>query len=220
MLLKLYHGSPNIVQRPEYGKGKPYNDYGAGFYMTEHSELAGEWAVADGTDGFINEYKFEAEGLNVLKLDSDNYTALNWLAILADNRRFRDTSPVMKRSKQWLLDNYLIDLDPFDLIIGYRADDSYFSFARAFLENTITLEQLSLAMKLGKLGEQFVIRSRAAFDRLEFVDFKVAMGSEFFPLRKRRDESARLEYRKMLEDDMPNGLYIRDLMKETGGQKQ
>ena len=32
----LYHGSPEIVRKPEYGKGKPYNDYGRGFYCTEN----------------------------------------------------------------------------------------------------------------------------------------------------------------------------------------
>ena len=27
----LYHGSPEIIKKPEYGKGKTYNDYGRGF---------------------------------------------------------------------------------------------------------------------------------------------------------------------------------------------
>ena len=42
------------------------------------------------------------------------------------------------------------------MIIGYRADDSYFSFANAFLNNTLSLEQLKEAMYLGKLGEQVI----------------------------------------------------------------
>ena len=43
------------------------------------------------------------------------------------------------------------------LFIGYRADDSYFSFANAFLNNTISLEQLRKAMYLGKLGKPEVL---------------------------------------------------------------
>ncbi|MBR2627880.1 MAG: DUF3990 domain-containing protein, partial [Peptococcaceae bacterium] len=39
-------------------------------------------------------------------------------------------------------------------MIGYRADDSYFSFANAFLNNTLSLRQLEKAMMLGKHGEQ------------------------------------------------------------------
>ena len=44
----LFHGSPVIVKEPSLEKGKPYNDYGRGFYCTEHVELAKEWACASG----------------------------------------------------------------------------------------------------------------------------------------------------------------------------
>ena len=37
--LILYHGSPEIIQTPVFGKGKSYNDYGRGFYCTEHLKL-------------------------------------------------------------------------------------------------------------------------------------------------------------------------------------
>lgn len=30
---KLYHGSPVIVERSEFGYGKTYNDYGLGFLL-------------------------------------------------------------------------------------------------------------------------------------------------------------------------------------------
>ena len=56
-----------------------------------------------------------------------------------------------------------------DFIKGYRADDSYFSFAAAFLNNTISLSQLEKAMVLGKLGEQIVAKSEKAFDRLAYI---------------------------------------------------
>ena len=29
--ITLYHGSAEIIEKPEFGKGKPYNDYGLGF---------------------------------------------------------------------------------------------------------------------------------------------------------------------------------------------
>lgn len=46
MKLRLYHGSENIIEVPEYGKGMRNNDYGRGFYCTEDIELAREWACA------------------------------------------------------------------------------------------------------------------------------------------------------------------------------
>lgn len=65
-------------------------------------------------------------------------------------------------AKTYLLEELLPNYDPYDLIVGYRADDSYFSFANAFLNNTLSLEQLRKAMFLGKLGEQVVLKSEKA----------------------------------------------------------
>lgn len=142
----IYHGSSEIVKQPVYGKGKPYNDYGIGFYCTEHLELAKEWACTKNIDGFVNEYELDLTHLKVLHLSE--YSILHWLALLMVNRRFRISTPVMRRGFQWLKDNFLIDITGYDVIIGYRADDSYFSFARAFINNEISLTQLSYAMKL------------------------------------------------------------------------
>lgn len=209
----LYHGSHEIVQEPKFGLGKEYNDYGQGFYLTEDPGLAGEWAVNSGRDGYVSRYELDMDDLNILYLNSEEYSILHWLALLVDNRRFRISTPVMAGARDWLMDNYLIDLGFYDAVIGYRADDSYFAFAKDFLNNSITLGQLSGAMKLGKLGEQFVIKSRFAFEILEFKGFEPIESSQFYPRRKARDEIARTEYRKMLEKESEDGVYIRDLMR-------
>ena len=155
----IYHGSNEIIKKPLYGKGRLTNDYGMGFYCTEHLELAKEWACNESVDGYVNKYEIDIENLSVLNLCSKEYTVLHWLALLVKYRTFRISTPLMKNSVEWLLENYLIDLSSYDIVIGYRADDSYFSFARAFINNEISLDQLSYAMKLGKLGEQIVLKS-------------------------------------------------------------
>lgn len=210
----LYHGSPEIIRQPVFGKGKSYNDYGRGFYCTEHLELAKEWACTENTDGYANKYEIETSDLNVLNLSSEEYTILHWLALLMEHRVFRISTPVMKRGAQWLRNNYLIDLAPYDVVIGYRADDSYFSFARAFVNNEISLTQLSYAMRLGKLGEQVVLKSPAAFERIQFVSYEIAFNTEYYAKRKTRDDEARQAYRDELEKDDMNGLYMRDIIRE------
>ena len=35
MIKQIYHGSSNIIERHLFGYGKPYNDYGLGFYSTD-----------------------------------------------------------------------------------------------------------------------------------------------------------------------------------------
>ncbi|MBQ8040804.1 MAG: DUF3990 domain-containing protein, partial [Lachnospiraceae bacterium] len=151
-ILTLFHGSANIIQTPVFGAGKPYNDYGLGFYCTENIELAKEWACSAELDGYANQYEFNTKGLSVLSLTDGEYTILHWLAILLENRKFRTGASVAASAKKYLLENFLTDYRKYDVIKGYRADDSYFSFATAFLNNTISLSKLEKAMRLGKLG--------------------------------------------------------------------
>ena len=212
--LILYHGSPSILKQPIYGYGKTYNDYGQGFYCTQHLELAKEWACSEGLDGFANKYEIETDNLNILNLSSNKYNILNWLAILLENRQLRLSSPIEKRSRDYLLKNFLIEYKQYDCIIGYRADDSYFSFARSFISNTISLKQLSYAMKLGELGEQFVLKSEKAFKNLNFIDYTIADNSIYYNKRKLRDTQVRQAFFKQLEEDDKNGIYIRDIINQ------
>lgn len=212
--LILYHGSPEIVRKPEYGKGKPYNDYGTGFYCTESLDLAREWACGENTDGFVNRYEINPAELKILNLSSERYTILHWLALLMKYRSIRVSTPTMKRGIEWLTGHYLPKIEQYDAIIGYRANDSYFSFARAFVSNEISLRQLSYAMRLGELGEQFVLKSEKAFSLIQFISSEEVPNAVYFPKRKQRDDKARAAYREELERDDLNGLFIRDIVKE------
>ena len=209
----LYHGSPEIVIKPEFKFGKLYNDYGSGFYCTEHLELAKEWAVTEGVDGYSNKYEIDTSGLSILNLSSEDYTILHWLAILIDYRRFQITTTVMRRGVEYLRENFLVDISPYDIITGYRADDSYFKFAKAFLSNQISLAQLSYAMRLGRLGEQFVLKSPAAFERIKFISYETCDSSVYYPKRKERNDTARAAFNAELEKDDIDGIFMRDLIR-------
>lgn len=211
--LILYHGSSEIIEKPIFGKGKAYNDYGRGFYCTENFELAKEWACTEGIDGYANQYEIETDGLKILNLSSGEYTVLHWLALLMTYRKLRLSTPVMKRGAEWLKEHFLVNIEDYDVIIGYRADDSYFSFARAFVSNEISLGQLSHAMKLGKLGEQFVLKSREAFEAIQFVSYVASDNTIYYARRKARDDAARAVFFAELERDDMDGIYIRDLIR-------
>ena len=212
--LILYHGSTEIIEQPVFGKGKAYNDYGQGFYCTEHLERAKEWACNENVDGYANRYEIETDGLNILKLSSDQYTILNWLALLMLHRKGRLSTPVSRRGRDYLIEHFLPDFEGYDAIIGYRADDSYFSFARSFVSNEISLRQLALAMKLGKLGEQFVLKSEKAFEAIRFLDYTVADNTIYYAKRKTRDDEARAAYQREFEIEDLNGIFMRDIIRE------
>ena len=210
--ITLFHGSKKIVEAPTFGEGKKTNDFGLGFYCTETEELAKEWAVSSLQDGFSNRYTLDTEYMNILNLNSPEYTILNWIAVLVEHRIFSIKTPVARRAKRYLIDNFGINVNAYDLITGYRADDSYFDYAESFLNNGISVEQLAKAMRLGKLGEQIVLKSQFAFSRIKFQGFEVAEKEEFYVLRKSRDDEANQLYLEMLEEES-DGLYIQDIIR-------
>ena len=211
-LITIYHGSKQIVEVPTFGLGRKNNDFGLGFYCTESNDLAKEWAVSSLSDGFSNRYTLDTEYLNTLNLNSPNYPILNWIAVLVEHRLFSIKTPIARRAKQYLTEHFGVNVNAFDLITGYRADDSYFDFAEAFLNNAITVEQLSRAMRLGKLGEQIVIKSQFAFSKIKYEGFEVARKDEFYVLRKARDDEANQTYLDIQEEET-DGLYVQDIIR-------
>ena len=212
----LYHGSDHIIEKPVFGEGKPYNDYGRGFYCTEHIELAKEWACATGSDGYANRYQMELAGLNVLNLNAPEYNILNWLAILLENRKFNVSDGLPRRAKAYILENFKVNYKQYDIIVGYRADDSYFSYAGDFVNGTLSLSDLSGAMRLVKRCEQVVFKSKKAFEALTFIEGIKAPREEYFAKYKQRDEKARGKYRMIANKPVvEDEIYVIDIIRNN-----
>ena len=145
----LFHGSSEIINNPQFGKGNLHNDYGLGFYCTENLELAKEWACSNVSGGYVNKYSIDLTNLSVLNLSEKEYNILNWISLLLNNRTFSLNNQIASEGKDYLIQNFMPNIENFDIIIGYRADDSYFAFAQDFLNNAISVKTLENAMKLG-----------------------------------------------------------------------
>ncbi len=72
--MKIYHGSQSVIEVPQYGLDKAGNDFGLGFYCTESEDLAKEWSVQPHRDGFANAYDIDIDGLNILRLNTPDFT--------------------------------------------------------------------------------------------------------------------------------------------------
>lgn len=156
-----------------------------------------------------------ADGLSILYLNHEPYHILNWLSILLKNRTFVVSQGFPFEARRYLLSNFLPDYERYDVIVGYRADDSYFSFANAFLNNTISLEQLNIAMKLGKLGEQVVLKSEKAFSSLIFTESIPVDSSLYYPKRMARDRQARDGFKQMESAiSTADAVYMIDILRQ------
>lgn len=211
----IYHGSKNIIKSPKYGKGNIFNDYGLAFYTTEDINLAKEWSVERNRSGYANEYEIDFSDFDVLNLNDEKYSILNWLAILIDNRIFEIQTDFGQEALAYLKEYFLLDYKSADVIVGYRADDSYFSFAQDFINNTISINTLKAAMKLGQLGTQMAIKSEKAFNALEFKGYEFADFREWYPLKEIRDTAARRKYSEMRQKPWKRGeIYIMNIIDE------
>ena len=215
MIRKLYHGSPNIVEKPKFGYGKSYNDYGLGFYCTDSLEMAKEWGASIDRNGYANCYELDCTGLTILDLNGPRFCILHWLAVLLENREFDVPSGLALEAKEYIRANFAVDYQSYDAIVGYRADDSYFSFAQDFINGTISYRQLNNALHLGKLGQQFVLKSERAFERIRFTGYEIAESGTWYAKKMLRDKSARREYFSVERNKRQRGdLYIIQIIDE------
>lgn len=213
--ITIYHGSDHIIREPEFGFGKRYNDYGMGFYCTREEKMACEWAVSKNRDGYVNAYDIDMTEMKVLELNSSAYTILHWLTILLENRTLDIKTPIAAEAKKYLLSHFKTDYESKDIIVGYRADDSYFSFAEDFLNNTISYRQLEKAMLLGNLGEQIVLKSEKAFQRLNYQNSIICETGIWYPKKVLRDRNVRKDYFDLEKNTWQKGdIYVMQIIEE------
>ena len=214
--IKLLHGTDHIIEVPDINIGSQYNDYGRGFYCTKIDEMACEWACKKNTDGFVNIYDFDDDGLKVLNLLDGQHTILNWIALLLQYRTLKLDTELSVDARDYIIGHYSVDLSGYDVVIGYRADDSYFQYAEAFVSNSLPLRSLNKALRLGKLGEQTVVISQKGFERLKFSNAYPADKNIYYPKFLDRDTRARETYRKEIRNSKSyrDDIFVLDILRE------
>lgn len=212
----LLHGTDHIIEVPDINIGNEHNDYGKGFYCTKAEEMAKEWACKQNTDGFVNRYELNTDALKFLDLTDGQHTVLNWIAILLKYRTFKLNSEIAIDARDYIIEHYSVNISDYDVVIGYRADDSYFQYAESFVSNGLPLRSLNKALRLGKLGEQTVLVSQKAFDQIKFIDAAPVSKDEYYPKFIDRDSSARKAFKqeikksKVYRDD----IFVLDILRE------
>lgn len=172
-IITLYHGTKLDNFTPDHNFKNPKNDYGSGLYMTRDLDKAKQWAMSkyNNTDkGYAYGYEIDLSDLNIL--DLSKVDSLVWLAILVNNRRLgdkHDYNVLLENRQKLLIEKYGLDLSEYDIIYGYRADDSYYKYATEFITGAIYKEVLDQALMLGKLGKQYCLKTEKAFNRLKRI---------------------------------------------------
>lgn len=200
--LILFHGTPDKIVVPTYGKGEVKHDYGQGFYLTESIDLAKEWAVCrpNEKNGWVHKYQLDIDGLKIL--DFQDKGVLTWLAELMKHRDAADSKRYRMLANKFI-EKYGIETDEYDVIKGWRADASYFYIAKEFVRDNIDMDILEELLSLGGLGIQYCIKSELAYSKLHEVEDELltVQYDEFNEKYNKRDAAARKKMRELVDSD-------------------
>jgi len=165
----------------------------------------------------VHTYDLDADALTVLDLSSPPNTVLNWIAVLLANRTFQIDLEVAVTVRDHLLAHFMPPIDTADVVIGYRADDSYFSYAETFVDNGLSVRRLNDALRLGKLGMQVALVSPRAFRHLKPVGIEAVEWTDYHPRYVRRDTSAREAWREEIKGAAvePDDLFALDIVRRN-----
>lgn len=192
-MIRVFHGTDHILKEPKYLGGKSDNDYGNGLYTTEYEERARSWAVLNGSPekSIVNVYDLEIDLLKIL--DLQEYGVLAWIAEVIANRGMNQEAAGIVGER--LSAMYRVDSEKYDIIKGYRADDSYTQVVEAFLLNQISAYEVERLFYKGALGNQIFLKSQKAFEKIHWVHaYEVKMVED----DKKTDLYARREVNKFL----------------------
>lgn len=195
--IQVYHGSDHIIGVPIYLGGKDDNDYGNGFYTTEYEDRAKSWAALNGNPSrsIVNKYELDLDGLNVLNLA--DFGVLAWIAEVVSNRGTGQEAAEILGKR--LVEMYKVDTSSYDIIKGYRADDSYTQVIEAFLLNQINIAEVERLFYKGSLGSQIFLRSKKAFRQIRWEGAYEVVSEEKYA---DEDLKARREVNKFMQGRM------------------
>lgn len=196
-IIQIYHGSDHIIQTPVYLGGKDDNDYGNGFYTTEYEDRAKSWAALNGdpSHSIVNKYELDMSGLKVLNLA--DFGVLAWIAEVVSNRGTSQEAAEILGKK--LVEMYKVDTSLYDIIKGYRADDSYTQVIEAFLLNQINIAEVERLFYKGSLGNQIFLKSEKAFSQIKWLgSYETASEAKYAD----DDLKARREVNKFMQGRM------------------
>lgn len=147
----VYHGSTDIIEKPDVLHSKKYLDFGQGFYLTTFENQAKKWAIRKGMrqekTAIVNVYEMN-ETLNdfqVLSFEKENE---QWLDFVCACRKGKNPNK------------------NFDIIIGNVADDNVFKTVDMYFRGLWDKKKVLEELKYYKLNNQICIVNQKTLNQV------------------------------------------------------
>lgn len=124
-ILTVYHGTTSLIDTIDVAKGKPYKDFGRGFYVTESKNHASSLALRNkrieferynrASEAYLYTYELDMPKLSDFYIKEFEKADFEWLKFVVANRKVRNR-----------VHNY-------DVVIGATANDDTMAHINAYL---------------------------------------------------------------------------------------
>ena len=157
----LFHGSKNGIEGSiEVSKGRSNNDFGNGFYLGETYEKAASF-VEKFHSSFIYYFAFNSNGLKHIKYEVNQ----EWMLTIAYFR-----GALEKYKEHPYIKKLISKLENIDYVIAPIADNRMYRIINSFIDGEITDEQCKHCLAATNLGNQYVLLTNNAINRLEKLE--------------------------------------------------
>lgn len=157
--MKLYHGSLEIVQKPEIRKVNRTLDYGSGFYTTTSYEQAEAWVRRR-----MDEAKQGKGYVNIYTIPESLPSSLQQLIFQSPKEEWVDFVMRNRTEKGFVHD--------YDIVYGPVANDRVYAAFALYEGGLLNKQDLIKELKAYRLVDQYLFHTEAALQVLTFADAK------------------------------------------------
>jgi hypothetical protein len=147
----VYHGTTQIIERPDVIHSKKYLDFGKGFYLTTFENQAKKWAIRKGMrqekPAIVNIYEM-----------SEDWNKLRVLSFKKENEKWLDFVCSCRKGE-------LLNKD-YDIVIGNVADDDVFKVVDMYFRGLWDKKKVLQELRYYKMNNQICIANQNTLEQI------------------------------------------------------
>lgn len=152
----LYHGTAKYHKTIDLSYGRPFTDFGSGYYLTSSLSQASKWAIGRGSkNSWVFEYNVSDATSNLLQLPLLECN-MDWLDVILYYRIGRP----LPRKERWAC------INKYDIIFDQMADGKITKLVQHFSSRKITKSALLQQAKGWKGQDQYCFKTQNAIKLL------------------------------------------------------
>lgn len=154
---KVYHGSIEVVEKPEIRQPNRALDYGSGFYTTTSFVQAKKLVERRMKDkgvavGYVNIYELDKKAVECMKSLLFEKATEEWVNFVMRNRTERDFC------------------HDYDIVYGPVADDNVYTQFTLYEGGIISMQTLIQELKTYKLVDQYLFHTEKSLTAIKFIE--------------------------------------------------